>query len=199
VDLGKNAPRKSPAETACRGCAAVFCRPPRFGRYAPSSLRPAKHRKTSRPRIYRSNVALFSSEDEGADVELESLFQELVATAQAYHQLTNRYLQIWGELGELFAAVKFGLKLHKPHAQGSDGKLGNDFVEVKTISPEKNNEYVQVKRSGNFSKLLIVKVSPDFEFHGKLIERNQLSKGQGKLARVSWSTFPKNTNPGKNA
>lgn len=138
-------------------------------------------------------------EDEGADVELESLFQELVATAQAYHQLTNRYLQIWGELGELFAAVKFGLKLHKPHAQGSDGKLGNDFVEVKTISPEKNNEYVQVKRSGNFSKLLIVKVSPDFEFHGKLIERNQLSKGQGKLARVSWSTFPKNTNPGKNA
>jgi hypothetical protein len=58
VDLGKNAPKKSPAETACRGCAAVFCRPPRFGRYAPSSLRPAKHRKTSRPRIYRSNVAL---------------------------------------------------------------------------------------------------------------------------------------------
>ena len=142
---------------------------------------------------------VFEREDGSANLELESLFEELVSTARAYHQITNRYLQIWGELGELFAAVKFGVKLHKPHAQGSDGKLGNDFVEVKTISPEKNNEYIQVKRSGNFSKLLIVKVSPSFEFHGKLIERKQMSKGQGKLARVSWSTFPKNTKSDKNA
>ena len=38
--------------------AAMLCRPPLFGRYAPSSLRPTQHRKTSRLRIYRTNVAL---------------------------------------------------------------------------------------------------------------------------------------------
>jgi len=58
VGLGKNAPKKSPAETACRGRAAMLCRPPLFGRYAPSSLRPTKHRKTSRIQIYRRDVAL---------------------------------------------------------------------------------------------------------------------------------------------
>jgi hypothetical protein len=60
VVWGKNAPKKSPAETACRGRAAMFCRPPLFGRYAPSSLRPAKHRKTSRLQNYRNDVALTS-------------------------------------------------------------------------------------------------------------------------------------------
>jgi hypothetical protein len=38
--MGKNAPKKSPAGTACRSFAARPCRPPLFGRYAPSSLRP---------------------------------------------------------------------------------------------------------------------------------------------------------------
>ncbi len=42
----------------CRGRAAMLCRPPLFGRYAPSSLRPPKHRKTSRLQIYRRDVAL---------------------------------------------------------------------------------------------------------------------------------------------
>ncbi len=58
VGRGKNIPKKSPAGVACWGPATVLCRPPLFGRYAPSSLWPAKHRKTSRLRIYRSGVAL---------------------------------------------------------------------------------------------------------------------------------------------
>lgn len=58
VSMGKNAAKKSHAGTACRSHAAVLCRPPPFGCYAPPSLRPANHRKTSRPRIYRREVAL---------------------------------------------------------------------------------------------------------------------------------------------
>jgi hypothetical protein len=54
----KNAPKKSPAGMACRCFAARLCRPPRFGRYAPSSLRPAQPRKTNSHRIYRTDVAL---------------------------------------------------------------------------------------------------------------------------------------------
>jgi hypothetical protein len=45
VVWGKNAQKKSLADGACRGRAAMLCRPALFGRYAPSSLRAAKHRK----------------------------------------------------------------------------------------------------------------------------------------------------------
>lgn len=123
------------------------------------------------------------------DPELAMLFEELVENAKTYHHLTGRYLQIWGELGELYAEVKYGIKRHKPHTQGSDGKLGNDFVEIKTISPEKDGGKVQVKRAGNFSKLLVIKIGADFEFDGRFIDRKHLSKGSGTHARVSWSAL----------
>ena len=121
-----------------------------------------------------------------ADPELVMIFESLVENAMSYYTLTGRYLQIWGELGELYAEIKYGIKRHKPHTRGSDGKLGNDFVEIKTISPEKAGELVQVKRAGNFNKLLVVKITTDFEFEGRFIERKNLSKGGGTHARVSW-------------
>lgn len=121
--------------------------------------------------------------------ELAMLFEDLVENARSYQLLTGRYLQIWGELGELYAEVKFGIKRHKPHTKGSDGKLGNDFVEIKTISPEKDGGQVQVKRAGNFNKLLVVKISENFEFEARFLDRKDLSKGEGTHARVSWSTL----------
>ena len=119
--------------------------------------------------------------------EIIQIFENLVESAATYHSVAGRYLQIWGELGELFAEIAFGVKRHKPFTQGSDGKIGNDFIEIKTISPEKSNEQVQVKRAGNFNKLLIVKISENFEFDAKLIARKSLPKGEGKYARVSWT------------
>lgn len=124
------------------------------------------------------------------DPELAMIFEGLVDNAMRYHELTGRYLQIWGELGELYAEIKYGIKRHKPHTRGSDGKLGNDFVEIKTISPEKDGGQVQVKRAGNFNKLLVIKISEQFEFEGRFIERKHLSKGDGTYARVSWSALP---------
>ena len=122
-----------------------------------------------------------------ADPEIVMIFESLIENAMSYHTLTGRYLQIWGELGELYAEIKYGIKRHKPHTRGSDGKLGNDFVEIKTISPEKAGEQVRVKRAGNFNKLLVVKITTDFEFEGRFIERKGLSKGDGTHARVSWA------------
>lgn len=124
-----------------------------------------------------------------ADSMLVMIFENLVENAMSYHELTGRYLQIWGELGELYAEIKYGIKRHKPHTRGSDGKLGNDFVEIKTISPEKDGAQVQVKRAGNFNRLLIIKISEEFEFEGRFIERKRLSKGEGTFARVSWSAL----------
>lgn len=117
------------------------------------------------------------------------LFEALVRTASEYFAMTGRYLQIWGELGELYAEVKFGVKRHRPHTKGSDGKIGNDFVEVKTISPEKTGGKVHVKRAGNFNKLLVIKIDRNFAFEGRLIDRRKLGKGSGTHASVSWSAL----------
>ena len=123
------------------------------------------------------------------DPRVEKIFERLVVNAKSYHSITGRYLQIWGELGELYAEVKYGIKRHKPNTRGSDGKLGNDFIEIKTMSPEKLGEEVQVKRAGNFNKLLVVKIANDFTFEGLFYERKDLSKGEGKHARVTWTTI----------
>jgi hypothetical protein len=124
-----------------------------------------------------------------ADPRLFEIFGSLVESAASYYAITGRYLQIWGELGELFAEVAYGIRRHKPHTRGSDGRLGNDLVEVKTISPEKDGDQTKVKRSGNFSRLLVVRISEDFAFEGRMVARKQLAVGDGKHARVSWSTL----------
>jgi len=116
------------------------------------------------------------------------LFEELVAVAREYREETGRYLQIWGELGEVYAEIKFGLKRHSPGHRGSDGQIGNDWIEVKTISPEKAGTSIQVKRAGNFNKLIVVKITEDFEFEAKVIDRKMLGKGRGKHAKLSWGS-----------
>ena len=129
-----------------------------------------------------------------ADIDLINIFETLVDDAFNYKQITGRYLPIFGELGELFAEITFGIKRHKPRTQGSDGRLGNDFIEIKTITPEKSKEKVSVKRQGNFNKLLVVKINDDFEFEARMLDRKDMSKGEGKLATVSWSSM-KSNNP----
>jgi hypothetical protein len=137
----------------------------------------------------------------GASAELIDLFDRLVEIAIEYKEATKRYLPLFGELGELYAEIHYGIKRHRPHTPGSDGKLGNDFVEVKTISPEKRALKVHVKRAGNFSKLVVVKISAEFEFDAKMIDRSALRKGPGRRASVSWSAMAakpsSNENTGK--
>jgi len=123
-----------------------------------------------------------------ANLELIQVFEDLVNTAINHKEITGRYLQIWGELGELYAEIKYGIKRHRPGTQGSDGRLGNDWVEVKTISPEKGKEKIHVKRAGNFNKLIVVKISDEFNFQAKVIDRKKLAKGVGKKASLSWSS-----------
>ena len=125
-----------------------------------------------------------------ADPALADIFDRLVKVATDHKKLTGNYLQIWGVLGELYAEITFGVRRHRPRAQGSDGKIGDQFVEVKTISPEKSTAKVLVKRSGNFSKLLVVKINRNFEFDAKMLDRSALCKGPGKRAEVSWQSIP---------
>lgn len=121
--------------------------------------------------------------------EILQVFGELVEAAAKYKTLTGRHLPILGELGELFVEIKFGIKRHNPMTRGSDGLLGNDFVEVKTITPDKRKDGVRLKRAGNFSKLVVVKISDDFQFAARMVDRQILGKGRGKWAMLSWKTM----------
>lgn len=122
----------------------------------------------------------------GADLAVVEIFQDLISLAANYKTHTGRYLGIWGELGELYAELKFGVKRHRPGTPGSDGRIGNDWVEIKTISPMKNAKPVLVKRAGNFNKVILVKISPEFEFDARILERRLLGKGAGKYIRARW-------------
>ena len=130
-----------------------------------------------------------------AVVELTEMFYELVDTAIKYKELTGRYLPIFGELGELYAELRYGLKRNKAHAPGADGRIGNDHVEVKTISPVKKKHKIQLKRSGNFNKVIVVRISADFEFESRMFERKRLGQGTGKYARISWSSIGSGATP----
>lgn len=121
--------------------------------------------------------------------EILEIFAELVEVAAKYKKLTGRHLPALGELGELFAEMMFDIKRHGPMTPGSDGMLGKDFVEVKTITPDKRNQVVQVKRAGNFEKLVVVKISDDFQFAARMVDRRILKERDGKWLRLSWEAM----------
>ncbi len=121
--------------------------------------------------------------------ELLAIFEELVESAAKYKRITGHHLPILGELGELFAEIMFGIKRHGPMTQGSDGKLGDEFIEVKTITPDKTNGTVRVKHAGNFGKLIVVKITDDFQFGARMISRKTLRKSTGKWAKITWDAM----------
>lgn len=120
-----------------------------------------------------------------ANLTLVGIFNDLLSTAWSYHAETGRHLNVYGDIGELFGVITHGIVLHRNYAQGSDGRLGNDLVEVKTITPFKKADTVEINMARNFSKLLIVKINDEFEIKGQLIDRKQLPKAKGKI-RVPW-------------
>jgi hypothetical protein len=116
-------------------------------------------------------------------LEQAEIFYDLIDCAKRHFENTGRYLQVWGELGEIYAEIKFGLSRHGTHEAGSDGTIAGKLVEVKTISPEKANDRVLVKRQGNFEQLLVVRIDQEFQFQGKLFDRDELKGVSGKFLR----------------
>ncbi|HDS0923401.1 TPA: hypothetical protein QDZ10_001876 [Stenotrophomonas maltophilia] len=116
-------------------------------------------------------------------IEQGHVLQDLVGCAERHFANTGRYLQIWGELGEIYAEVKFGLRRHCTHHPGSDGTIDGALVEVKTISPEKSTSRVLVKHANAFEKLLIVRIDSNFNFKAKLFDRSELKGSGGRYLR----------------
>ncbi|UOV05447.1 hypothetical protein MUU75_01570 [Pseudoxanthomonas mexicana] len=116
-------------------------------------------------------------------IEQTEILQDLIQCAKRHFENTGRYLQIWGELGEIYAEIRFGLRRHGTHQAGSDGTIDGKLVEVKTISPETFRNHVVVKSQGNFEKLLIIRIDREFNFKGKLFDRRELTGGSGKFLK----------------
>lgn len=118
-------------------------------------------------------------------LEQTEIFYDLIDCATRHYENTGRYLQIWGELGEIYAEVRFGLRRHRTHTAGSDGTIDGRLVEVKTISPEKTSDRVLVKCQGDFEQLLIVRIDRDFQFQGKIFDRSELKGGSSRFLKGS--------------
>ena len=121
--------------------------------------------------------------------ELLAVFEELVESAAKYKRITGRHLPILGELGELFAEIMFGIERHAPRTQGSDGRLDRELVEIKTITPEKTTDTVQVKRAGDFVKLVVVKITDDFQFGARMVHRHTLKRVNDKFDGIFWDAM----------
>lgn len=124
-----------------------------------------------------------------ADISLVPFFQDLLSLAEDYHRHTSKHLQVYGDIGELFGAIMHGIKLHRNYAQGSDGRLGDDFIEIKTITPFNRHNRVTVSLEGNFNKLLIVKINEDFRVSGRFVDRKRLGKTKSKIVRLTWDSL----------
>lgn len=121
-----------------------------------------------------------------ADLSIVAVFQDLISTAEHYHSLTGRHLQVYDDIGELYACITHGLKPHRNYAQGSDGWIGNDLVEVKRITPFKSNDRVTLNLKRNFNKVIIVKINADFEIAARMIDRRALPRVKGPRLTLDW-------------
>ena len=122
-------------------------------------------------------------------------FEEKLQRARTLDYNGRRDEIDFGELGELYAEIRHGLVRHpRKDAEGSDGKIGDAFAEVKTITPWKSKLRVAVKRSGHFSMLIVVKFDEHLMPDSRIIARSILGRGKGgKVAKVSWETVRKKT------
>jgi hypothetical protein len=128
-------------------------------------------------------------EDETPEPSVELLFR-ILAAKNHYENTLNEISRDWGPIGEAYLAECFNVKLCSRHTEGHDGRLGDDLIEIKTITPHKRRAFVTVKRGGNFSVLAVVRVTSDITFAVRFVRRDQLPRGNGgKRIVVTWETL----------
>ncbi len=113
--------------------------------------------------------------------------RRLLSLASGLESDTGKVSPLWGRIGELYAAFRYGIRLSRKNAQGHDGRLDNDLVEIKTITPRKRKAFVRVKRAGNFNKIAVVRIRPDLQVEVRMVRRDRLPTGNhGAYFKLSW-------------
>ena len=121
------------------------------------------------------------------------ILDQRIANGGKLRSAGPKWFEVWGDIGELFGAITYGIKLNRTYAQGADGRLGNDHVEIKTITPFKKKDEVLVDLSGHFIKLLVVKINEAFQVCGRMVDRRSLPTPRGRYLRVRWADLPSST------
>ena len=83
-----------------------------------------------------------------------------------------------------FAHLGFASGPFRPHVAAHE--LVKYLQQVKEAADTSNELARRMVQAGNFNKLLVVKISEDFEFDARLIDRKLLRKGKGKHAKLRW-------------
>lgn len=132
-------------------------------------------------------------EQEFDDVDREpsaELLFRILAAKNHYEHTLGKISPEWGPIGEAYIAERFGVKLCSRHTEGHDGRLGDELIEIKTITPHKRRAFVTVKRTGNFSILAVVRVTDDCRLEVRFVRRNALPFGDGGGRMVvTWETL----------
>lgn len=129
------------------------------------------------------------SDYESPEPSLDILFR-ILAAKNHYENTLDEISPDWGSIGEAYLAERFNVKLCSRHTEGHDGRLGDDLIEIKTITPHKRRAFVTVKRGGNFSVLAVVRITSDCELAVRFVSRDQLPRGNGgKRIVVTWATL----------
>jgi hypothetical protein len=131
----------------------------------------------------------FDEQEDAPEPSVELLFR-ILAAKNHYDNTLNEISPDWGPIGESYLAEAFDVKLCSRHTEGHDGRLGDDLIEIKTITPHKRRAFVTVKRSGNFSVLAVVRITSDSELAVRFVKRDRLPPGNGgKRIVVTWETI----------
>lgn len=117
------------------------------------------------------------------------LMFRILAAKEHYQNTLNVISPDWGPIGEAYAQEKFGVELcRRENAAGHDGRWKDELVEIKTITPYKSRPFVRVKRAGNFSLLLAIRIAADCTVEARFLSRRELPPCKGdKYAYVDWS------------
>jgi hypothetical protein len=128
-------------------------------------------------------------EDDAAPEPSVDLLFRILAAKNHYENTLDEISPDWGPIGEAYLAEAFEVKLCSRHTEGHDGRLGDELIEIKTITPHKRRAFVTVKRGGNFSVLAVVRITRDSAVAVRFVRRDQLPRGNGgKRIVVTWET-----------
>ena len=103
-----------------------------------------------------------------ADPEIVALFDELLAAAKSYRELTGLHLDVFQELGELYAEIHYGVGCNRKGAVRGTGGIA--VRTIKTTAPK-----VSLRGIEGLDRLLVIRISDDYVFEAKVASRQHLT------------------------
>ncbi|MBL4813046.1 MAG: hypothetical protein JKX69_12000 [Rhodobacteraceae bacterium] len=102
-----------------------------------------------------------------ADPALVAHFEHLLMMAKAYHQQTGRHLQIYNDIGQLYGAIAYGIKLG----------ASDDTRIVRTFGPDKRPQPVSDAALPGTARVLTVRIDAQFNVTSQMSDADTQAPG----------------------